>query len=383
MRRVVYVQFTNPAGYPPLEHSSRILASDGFDVVFLGTGSLGTQSLEFVPSPRIRTRLLKYRPPGVLQKVQYAYFCLWVSVWVLRLRPTVIYASDVMACPAAWLAATLSDARLVYHEHDAPPEAPEGRFGLLLLAARRWCARHAAVCVVPSAGRAVDFLRTTRMSRPVDVVWNTPSLDEVTPLERRTPPAGIRLLYHGSIVPDRVPQTVVNALSLLPGDVTLSLAGYETAGSQGYVERLLRLAGELGIGARVVSLGTVPTRRALLEQCARHDAGLSLVPMQGTDVNLLTMAGASNKPFDYLSAGLPVLVSNLPDWREMFVATGYGLSCDPGDPRSIADAILRWYSDPKVMRQMGALGHERITTDWNYERQFQRVRSVCNGVGRG
>jgi len=28
LKRILYIQYTNPAGYPPLEHSSRILAGD-------------------------------------------------------------------------------------------------------------------------------------------------------------------------------------------------------------------------------------------------------------------------------------------------------------------------------------------------------------------
>ena len=35
-RRVLYVQFTNPAGYPPLLHSSALVAEHGCEVQFLG-----------------------------------------------------------------------------------------------------------------------------------------------------------------------------------------------------------------------------------------------------------------------------------------------------------------------------------------------------------
>ena len=47
-RRILYVQFTNPAAYPPLEHSARILADAGWDVMFLGTGALGADRLSSV-----------------------------------------------------------------------------------------------------------------------------------------------------------------------------------------------------------------------------------------------------------------------------------------------------------------------------------------------
>jgi hypothetical protein len=33
--KTLYLQYTNPAGYPPLEPSSRILANEGWQVLFL------------------------------------------------------------------------------------------------------------------------------------------------------------------------------------------------------------------------------------------------------------------------------------------------------------------------------------------------------------
>ena len=37
--------------------------------------------------------------------------------------------------------------------------------------------------------------------------------------------------------------------------------------------------------------------------------------------------------FDYMAAGLALLVSDLADWREMFVARGFARACDPADHR--------------------------------------------------
>lgn len=59
MKRILYIQYTNPAGYPPLEHSSRILADAGWQVLFLGTGALGAAALRFPPHSNVRVRLLK------------------------------------------------------------------------------------------------------------------------------------------------------------------------------------------------------------------------------------------------------------------------------------------------------------------------------------
>jgi glycosyltransferase involved in cell wall biosynthesis len=85
------------------------------------------------------------------------------------------------------------------------------------------------------------------------------------------------------------------------------------------------------------------------------------------------MTGASNKPFDYLACGLPVLVSDLPDWVAMFVAPGYGLACNPSDPDGLA-ANIAWFETHRDRgRAMGRAGYERIERDWNYEAQFAPV----------
>src|SRR5262249_5977196 len=151
---------------------------------------------------------------------------------------------------------------------------------------RRWCAHFADVCVLPNAVRARQFASQTGASCPVEVVWNAPSRTEV--LDARLPSGhGLRLLYQGSIVPDRLPLTVVDALTSLPRNVTLTIAGYETAGSQGYVDRLLTRAAALGVRDRVDAVGTVPTRGELLRQSSGYDVGLALLPTSPHDINLL------------------------------------------------------------------------------------------------
>jgi glycosyltransferase involved in cell wall biosynthesis len=182
----------------------------------------------------------------------------------------------------------------------------------------------------------------------------------------------LKLLYHGSIVSDRLPISVIDALALLPDPVSLTVVGYETVGSRGYVNRLKHRAQQLGIEGRLQYLGAL-RRDELLRVCRSCDVGLALLPKQSCDLNFNAMTGASNKPFDYLATGLAVLVSNLPDWRAMVVEPGYGWSCDPDSPESIAASIRRFLENPDEMRRMAEAGRQRILFDWNYEGQFQPV----------
>jgi glycosyltransferase involved in cell wall biosynthesis len=209
------------------------------------------------------------------------------------------------------------------------------------------------------------------------IVWNCPRREEIAPPRIAQTRDLLRVLYHGSIEPDRLPPSTIEALAMLPAGVHLTVIGYETIGHRGYVQELRELACRLGVADRVEFVEALP-RHELMLRCRQHDVGLAFMPTTSADVNLAHMTGASNKPFDYLACGLALLVSDLPDWRTMYVAPEYGLACDPATPASIA-AALRWFLEyPEERRAMGERGRQRIAAEWNYEQEFQKVyQELC------
>jgi len=340
--------------------------------LFVGSGAfLDANSLRFASDPRVKVRQLRFSPSGWKQKLHYAWFCLWCFAWAVCWRPQWVYASDLLACPPALLLSCVLSLRLIYHEHDSPGRATS-MFIRLCMKARQGCARRASVCVLPNAQRARLFVEETQAKNLVQVVWNCPELREASAINKGKAVTGLRVLYHGSITPERIPSTIIQALAFLPKDVSLTLVGYETVGSQGYTQALLARAEQLGVRERVHCLGPL-NRIDLLETCVTCHVGLALLPLTNDDTNLRAMTGASNKPFDYLACGLAVLVSDLPDWREMFVEPGYGLCCDPEEPVSVAAALRRFYEFPAERRLMGERGRKQILAEWNYETQFQPV----------
>lgn len=376
-RRILYVQYTNPAGYPPLEHSSRLLADKGWQVMFLGTLAAEEDVFCFPKNENIIVRNLAFCPFGLRQKLHYLWFSLWVMGWTLRWRPQWIYASDLLACPIALLLNFLPGAQLIYHEHDSPDGSSPSLFLRLCLRARQKLAQRAEICVLPNQQRADRFSREVANGKRVFLIWNCPRREEVSPL--RFPRAKDRMIvyYHGVLGPSYVSPSVLKAIAMLPSEVRLRVIGYETIGSQGYLNYLKEEARRLGIGNRMELLGPMPRYQALM-QCSECDVGLGLIPIRSGDVNNIHKIGASNRPFDYLACGLALLVSDLPDWRATYVEPGYGLACDPDNPESIA-ASLRWFLDHRdETHKMGELGRQRILAEWNYEQQFQPVLERLN-----
>ena len=231
--------------------------------------------------------------------------------------------------------------------------------------------------MAPNADRSAR-LSALAGGRQVFTVWNCPRRPTASKPHPTRPPDGLRVVFCGSINAERLPLAVVEALARTATAVTLDVAGYETVGSRGYVGALAAHAKSLGVEQRVRFLGTISEdgRRVVFEQC---DIGLALMPMASSDENMRHMAGASNKPFEYLSCGVAPLVSDLPDWRRMFVEPGYALVCNPSQVQSIA-AAFEWAAGHRVaVREIAKRGWERLRFDWNYESQFAPVLEAMWG----
>lgn len=372
-RRITYLQYTNPAAFPPLEHSSRILADRGWDVLFWGSGAWGkAESFRFPPHPRIQTKLSGFSPSGWQQKLHYAAYCL-KSVWhVWRSRSMWVYASDPLSCPAALMASHLPGRRVIYHEHDSPDTILSSRFMQTVLRVREQLCRRAAAVILPNKERSRILAEMMKLERPPFIVWNCPERHEVV-VQPSSAGGETVVFYHGSLNPLRLPFSVLEALTLAPGKPRLHFAGYTTIGHRGFLDDFLSESARRGLGERVKYLGACPERRDLLAHCAQATIGLAFMPKRSHDVNMAAMVGASNKPFDYMACGLGLIVSDLPDWQAMFVNPGHAVACDPEDPGSIAKAIAWFVEHPREALEMRMRGRLKITDEWNYEAQFDPV----------
>jgi glycosyltransferase involved in cell wall biosynthesis len=370
-RRVLFIQATDPAAYPPLIHASMLMAEAGWEVTFLSAPFEGNQ-LGLPRHPRIAVRAIPLRPSHVMAKPAYAGYAAAAARLALRLQPEIVYASDPLGAGPGLLAARLARARLVYHEHDSPAPAS---LHPALARARAAAAKRAELVIFPNEARAGIAQAELGFSADrLRIVWNMPRLAELPALDSR-PEAPLVLHYHGSITPDRLPLAVAEAVRRLCGRACLRITGYEAPGEAGYVQRLLELGGGGSSTGSVDYSGQV-SRADLVATAAQAHLGLALMPCHNRDLNLAHMTGASNKPFDYMAAGLALLVSDRPDWRDMFVAPGYGRACDPTDPASIASALTWFIDHPAERRAMAARGRARIAAEWNYDSAFAPVMSA-------
>ena len=239
---------------------------------------------------------------------------------------------------------------------------------LLAAAERRWAHRSARVITVNDAYADVMTERL-RGARPLVVMNCSDRFDPPDPPVRRIherlglAPERPVVLYHGGLFPQRGIEELIEAIALVPG-AELVLMGY------GALEAELpgRIAAS-SAGARIHVLPAVPPADL-------HDwvaaADVAAMPIQPSTLNhRLT---TPNKLFEAMTAGVPIVASDLPGMASIVSATGCGVLCDPADPASIAAAIRQILdAAPEDRRAYGARGRAAVVTTYNWAAQADRL----------
>jgi glycosyltransferase involved in cell wall biosynthesis len=164
-----------------------------------------------------------------------------------------------------------------------------------------------------------------------------------------------KICYVGSITRERGIAQIIKAIEHV--DCELHLAGsYEPPE---FREELIAMPGF----AKVVEYGYVNR-----EQAAKifANSALGVVLFDKTPNHLHSL---STKMFEYMAAGLPIMVSDLPSNVKLLDTTAAGIYIDPDSVEQIAQNLERLLSDPQKLSQWGANGRKAVVSDYSWENE--------------
>lgn len=198
-------------------------------------------------------------------------------------------------------------------------------------------------------------------------VLNYPRTDQFAALldgARPPPPAHPRLLYTGDVTLARGAGLCAQLAAAMP-EAEVRLVGRTDPALARELERIAGPAGRLtidGIGA------WLPFARIVEAYREPWTAGLAVMPDSPhyRDKEL-------TKFFEYMAAGLPVIASDFPVWRELFASTGAGICVDPADPQAIVEAVRALHADPERARTMGEAGRRAVRERFNWDGEARRL----------
>jgi len=108
-------------------------------------------------------------------------------------------------------------------------------------------------------------------------------------------------------------------------------------------------------------------------------AGVRAV-LQGSMAGLVTLHPAINyldalpvKMFEYMAAGVPVIASNFPLWREIVEGNACGICVDPLDPAAIAKAIDCLVQHPQEAERLGRNGQRAVYEKYNWTNEEAKL----------
>ena len=206
---------------------------------------------------------------------------------------------------------------------------------------------------------------------PADAATSTPSRTRRFHQLLALPPDVSVVLYQGYVFPHRGIERLFEALAWVP-KAHLVVLGFGPR-----FDEYAALAGSLPHADRLHVIPGVPPEE-LLDWVAAAD--VAAMPIEGNTLNhRLT---TPNKLFEAMSAGVPVVASDLPGMAAIIRETGAGVLCDPQDPTDIARAIrsiLEAAPAERAALRERALAAARSTYNW--ERQAQAYLGVYRLLG--
>lgn len=249
----------------------------------------------------------------------------------------IYHANDLNTMPQAYACAKLfrlkkNRKKIVYDSHEV--QTSRTGYGKGVYTVEKFFIKKADKIFCENNTRAQYMADLYKMDLPTPV-YNYPEyfdLKQAAPVDLRSeldiPEDCPILLYQGGIQYGRGLDVLVKAIPHIKKGIVVFI------GEGKFKPELIKLIKQYGVEDRVRLMGMVP-----MAELSGYTLNAYLGFQILNNVCFNHYSAASNKLFEYIMAGVPVIAADFPEFRNVIKTHKVGLLVDSHDYRSIADAV--------------------------------------------
>ncbi len=316
----------------------------------------------------------KSRTIFTIIKREYLLYKKLVKVCI-QTKPDVIHANDLNALPVAYFSAKKTKSRIVYDSHEIFTENEGYSRGTLRKffwkTIERFLIKRVDQVVSVSHSAAAELSKMYGIPLPM-VVTNCVFKVDQSLLQPKSK-TQFEVLYHGKYYKGRGYEAFVKAAAFFKEEqkIRFVMRGF------GNIESELReIAEQLQLGDKIRFDPPVDVTELVPAASSSHLGAVLTEP-----INKNFIYTVSNKLFEYLNAGLPVILSDVPEHRYLNDKYGFGIIIDEVTPENIADAIKKVYLDKELYK--GLCKNAKQTADiLNWDTESKKLIDVYNRLAK-
>ena len=313
------------------------LQKNGFNVEVVGHLNSGLSKDEIVQGVKVkRVSFLNRKTATALNKISAYLKYLWHSAKIGG-KSDILHCNDLNTLPIAFLVKNFfnRNIKVVYdaHEYETQVNSHSERMKKLSAFFERWLIRYADKTITVSQSIAEEYKKLYPQIETPALVLNCPPFRSETKKKNifrkrfKISKDSTIFLYQGSLSKGRGLEIIVEAFQQIQDkNNVLVMMGYGNLESY---------AQEIASKEENIFFHEAVSPEVLLDYTASADFGISTIE----NTCLSYYYCLPNKMFEYIMAGIPLIVSNLPEMKKVVEKYNIGVVADENTQQGILKAV--------------------------------------------
>lgn len=329
---------------PRVQREAETALKAGFDTYVLGCWDYNYDE-EFLKKLSYKTWIYmidqKYRNnlhSSILKFLRFVIPIYHLTKKCVEIKPEIIHANDLDTLPAAYIAAKLTKAKIIYDSHEIYTGMPQlvnrKIIKFVLQRIESFLIRRVDHVISVSHAAASRLSELYKIPEP-SVVTNCSFSVNEKKLDLKN--EAFEVVYQGIMRRNRGYEQFVMAANYIDDKINLILRGY------GDIKDYLRDEVEEHQFKNVLFPEPVEISE-LIKVASQSHVGVVLTQPVSDNFKYTV----SNKIFEYIQARIPVILSDVPEHRYLNEKYKIGIIIDSITPEKIAEAINKLYTDEEL-----------------------------------